>query len=144
MKDSGAIETFNLSRYTPFQMAVVSSRLFQRIMAGANMQLAEWRIMMALPMHQPCSSNDLCILTAMDPARVSRAQRRLEELELIEVEQDRADRRRLVVQLSDKGHEEVDRLHYVAREAEDHLFDGMHPANQDALREALSHLFDRF
>ena len=103
MKDQSQSLTFDLSEFLPFQMSVLSARLFSRIMEDAGLQVPEWRIMMALPTHQPCSSHDLCILTAMDAARVSRAQRRLEDLDMISVIRDKADRRRLVVRLSDHG-----------------------------------------
>nr|WP_286193422.1 MarR family winged helix-turn-helix transcriptional regulator [Boseongicola sp. H5] len=112
-------------------------------MADSGLQLPEWRIVMALPGNQPCSSNDLCILTAMDAARVSRAQRRLEELELIEVKPDMADRRRLIVQLSEAGMREFDRLQAAARMAEAELLDNMPPADRARLKSAVSRLFDK-
>ncbi|WP_375551100.1 MarR family winged helix-turn-helix transcriptional regulator [Rhodophyticola porphyridii] len=121
----------------------MSTRLFQTIMADSGLQLPEWRIVMALPGNQPCSSNDLCILTAMDAARVSRAQRRLEELELIEVKPDMADRRRLIVQLSEAGMREFDRLQAAARMAEAELLDNMPPADRARLKSAVSRLFDK-
>ncbi|MBO6626772.1 MULTISPECIES: MarR family winged helix-turn-helix transcriptional regulator [Paracoccaceae] len=143
MRDSIQAQIFNLSDFLPFQMSVVSTRLFQTIMADSGLQLPEWRIVMALPGNQPCSSNDLCILTAMDAARVSRAQRRLEELELIEVKPDMADRRRLIVQLSEAGMREFDRLQAAARMAEAELLDNMPPADRARLKSAVSRLFDK-
>ncbi|RMA42865.1 MarR family transcriptional regulator [Rhodophyticola porphyridii] len=124
-------------------MSVVSTRLFQTIMADSGLQLPEWRIVMALPGNQPCSSNDLCTLTAMDAARVSRAQRRLEELELIEVKPDMADRRRLIVQLSEAGMREFDRLQAAARMAEAELLDDMPPADRARLKSAVARLFNK-
>lgn len=143
VKDSALNLRFDLSDYVPFQMAVVSARLFQKVIAEADMQLPEWRIMMALPQNQPCSSHDLCVLTAMDAARVSRAQRRLEELEMINVTQDNRDRRRLVVQLSDKGTEEVSRLQSAARIAEADMLDRLGPEDRANLKAAMTGLFER-
>jgi DNA-binding MarR family transcriptional regulator len=99
--------------------------------------------MMALPAHQPCSSHDLCILTAMDAARVSRAQRRLEDLEMISVVRDTADRRRLVVRLSDKGDEEVARLKFAAREVESRILQQLGPEDRASLKTAVGGLYDR-
>ena len=96
MRDQAHTLPFDLSDFLPFQMSVIASRTFQRIMEDTGLQVPEWRIMMALPAHQPCSSHDLCILTAMDAARVSRAQRRLEDLEMISAVRPTNDRRRLV------------------------------------------------
>jgi DNA-binding MarR family transcriptional regulator len=115
VKDQAQSLSFDLGEFLPFQLSVIAGRVFQRVMEDAGLQVPEWRIMMALPANQPCSSHDLCILTAMDAARVSRAQRRLEDLELISVIRDKIDRRRLVVRLSVKGMEEVLRLRTAAR-----------------------------
>lgn len=143
MRDQAQTLPFDLTDFLPFQMSVIASRAFQRIMQAAGMQIPEWRIMMALPAHQPCSSHDLCTLTSMDAARVSRAQRRLEDLEMIMVVRDTADRRRLVVQLSDKGTQEVSRLRYAAREVESAMLDTLDPEDRANLKTAISGLYDR-
>ncbi|MBF9029386.1 MarR family transcriptional regulator [Rhodobacterales bacterium HKCCE3408] len=143
MKDSAVATPIDLSGFLPFQMAIVSGRLFQRLIADAGLQLPEWRIMMVLPRHEPCSSNDLSILTSMDAARVSRAQRRLESLNLIRVVQDQEDRRRLVVTLTEDGRDEARRLTDIARMAEDRLLVGLDSGARDDLRMAMTSLFAR-
>ncbi|MEX3017253.1 MarR family winged helix-turn-helix transcriptional regulator [Gymnodinialimonas hymeniacidonis] len=143
MKDQSQSLTFDLSEFLPFQMSVLSARMFARVMEDAGLQVPEWRIMMALPSNQPCSSHDLCILTAMDAARVSRAQRRLEDLDMISVIRDKADRRRLVVCLSDHGTEEVSRLRSAARAAESRMLDALGPEDRAQLKTAISALFER-
>lgn len=142
MKDQAQSLPFDLTDFLPFQMSVISTRLFQRIIEDAGLQVPEWRIMMALPAHQPCSSHDLCILTAMDAARVSRAQRRLEDLDLISVIRDRGDRRRLVVRLSEKGMREVVRMHSAAREAEMALLGDLAPEDLANLKTAINGLYE--
>lgn len=143
MRDQAHTLPFDLSDFLPFQMSVIAGRAFQRIMEDTGLQVPEWRIMMALPAHQPCSSHDLCILTAMDAARVSRAQRRLEDLDMISVVRDTADRRRLVVRLSDKGDEEVTRLKFAAREVESKILGQLGPEDRASLKTALGGLYDR-
>ena len=143
MKDQAQTNLFDLSDYLPFQMSVIANRVFHRIMEDAGLQIPEWRIMMALPAHQPCSSHDLCILTAMDAARVSRAQRRLEDLDMISVIRDTSDRRRLVVRLSERGTEEVMRLRAAARDAEGDLLDGLGPDDRAHLKTVIATLFER-
>ena len=143
MRDQAHTLPFDLSDFLPFQMSVIASRTFQRIMEDTGLQVPEWRIMMALPAHQPCSSHDLCILTAMDAARVSRAQRRLEDLEMISVVRDTNDRRRLVVRLSDKGDEEVTRLKFAAREVESTMLQQLGPEDRASLKTAIGGLYDR-
>ena len=143
MRDQAQTLPFDLTDFLPFQMSVIAGRAFQMIMESAGMQVPEWRIMMALPRHQPCSSHDLCVLTAMDAARVSRAQRRLEDLEMISVVRDSCDRRRLVVKLSDKGLAEVARLKLVAREIETTLLDELGPEDRANLKTTIGGLYDR-
>lgn len=142
VKDQAQSLTFDLSDYLPFQMSVISADIFTRVIEHAGLQVPEWRIMMALPSHQPCSSHDLCVLTAMDAARVSRAQRRLEDLDLISVIRDKDDRRRLVVRLSDKGTLEVQRLKAAAQAAESKMLDALGPEDRAQLKTALGSLFD--
>ena len=136
MKDQAQSLLFDLTDFLPFQMSVIANRVFQRIMDDAGMQVPEWRIMMALPAHQPCSSHDLCILTAMDAARVSRAQRRLEDLDMISVIRDTGDRRRLVVRLS------VSRMRSAAREVEMALLGGLEPEDRANLKTVIGDLYD--
>jgi len=143
MKDQAQSLDFDLGDFLPFQMSVIASRVFHRVMDDAGLQVPEWRIMMALPAHQPCSSHDLCILTAMDAARVSRAQRRLEDLELISVIRDKSDRRRLVVRLSAKGIQEVLRLKTAARDAESDLLDALGPEDRAQLKTALYNIYEQ-
>lgn len=143
MRDQAHTLPFDLSDFLPFQMSVIAGRAFQRIMEDTGLQVPEWRIMMALPAHQPCSSHDLCILTAMDAARVSRAQRRLEDLDMISVVRDTADRRRLVVRLSNKGDEEVTRLKFAAREVESRILGQLGPEDRASLKTAIGGLYDR-
>ena len=143
MKDQSQYLAFDLSEYMPFQMSVLSARTFMRVIEDAGLQVPEWRIMMALPSNQPCSSHDLCILTAMDAARVSRAQRRLEDLDMISVVRDKADRRRLVVQLSDHGTEEISRLKSAAIAAESRMLDALGPEDRAQLKTAISALYEK-
>jgi DNA-binding MarR family transcriptional regulator len=143
VRDQAQTLPFDLTDFLPFQMSVIAARAFQRIMEDAGLQVSEWRIMMALPRNQPCSSHDLCILTAMDAARVSRAQRRLEDLDMISVVRDGADRRRLVVQLSDKGTEQVSRMRYAARQVETSMLAEMGPEDRAALRTAINGLYEK-
>lgn len=143
VRDQAQTLPFDLTDFLPFQMSVISGRAFQQIIESAGMQVPEWRIMMALPRHQPCSSHDLCILTAMDAARVSRAQRRLEDLEMISVVRDSFDRRRLVVRLSDKGVEEVSRLKFLAREIESTLLDELGPEDRANLKTVIGGLYEK-
>ncbi|MBF9033058.1 MarR family transcriptional regulator [Rhodobacterales bacterium HKCCE2091] len=133
----------DLSDFLPFQMAVVSQRLAQALSAESGLPAPEWRILMSLPAHAPCSSGELCALTSMDPARVSRAQARLLESGLIAAVQDDRDRRRLVVTLTAKGRDEAERLSVLARKAENAFLAALEPPERDRFRAAIALLYSR-
>jgi DNA-binding MarR family transcriptional regulator len=141
MTDQSHLLNFDLVDFLPFQMSAIATRLFARIIEEAGLQIPEWRIMMVLPSNQPCASHDICGLTAMDPARVSRAQRRLEDLQMISVIRDKIDRRRLVVELSEKGKAEVKRLQRAARKIESDLLDRLQPEDRAYLTTTINALY---
>jgi len=103
-EDGGALW---LNDFIPYKLAVVANRLSQSIGAlfeeRFGIQIPEWRILMALHAHGPSAPNEVVELTSMDKARVSRAQRRLVEQDLVAVSEDPRDRRRLVLFLTRKG-----------------------------------------
>ena len=96
-----------LHEFIPYKLAVVANRLSQSIGAlfeeRFGIQIPEWRILMALHAHGPTAPNEVVEQTSMDKARVSRAQRRLVELDLVAASEDPRDRRRLVLFLTKKG-----------------------------------------
>lgn len=96
-----------LHEFIPYKLAVVANRLSQSIGSlfeeRFGIQIPEWRILMALHAHGPAAPNEVVEHTSMDKARVSRAQRRLLELDLVAVSEDPRDRRRLVLFLTKKG-----------------------------------------
>lgn len=83
------------------------------------------------------------MLTSMDAVRVSRTQRRLEDLDMISVIRDKADRRRLVVCLSDKGEVELARLKSAAQAAECKMLDALGPDDRAQLKTAIGNLFEQ-
>lgn len=96
-----------LNDFIPYKLAVVANRLSQSIGSvfeeRFGIQIPEWRILMALHAHGPTAPNEVVEYTSMDKARVSRAQRRLVDLDLVAVSEDPRDRRRLVLFLTKKG-----------------------------------------
>ena len=49
MKDQSQTPPFDLGTYMPFQLSVITARLFQNILGDAGFQVPEWRILMTLP-----------------------------------------------------------------------------------------------
>ena len=76
-----------LEDFIPYKLAVVANRVSQSIghlfETQFNLQMPEWRILMALYAYGDLVFNEVVERTSMDKARVSRANRRLIDLGLI-------------------------------------------------------------
>jgi DNA-binding MarR family transcriptional regulator len=109
-RDSSTI----LESFWPFQLGVVANRVSQAIAKiidrKFDLHIPEWRMLVALVNHPPCSANEVGNRTSMDRARVSRAQQRLVDLKLITAVEDPADKRRVVLRLTEKGRQITEAL----------------------------------
>ena len=125
-----------LDAFMPFHLAVVANRVSQAVAqlidAQFNLHIPDWRILASLVYHSPCSSLDLVRLTSMDPARVSRAQGRLADLGLITVQQDPADKRRVIVDITEAGRGITHAIAPHAREVEARFL-GLLTAHENAV-----------
>lgn len=96
-----------LEDFIPYKLSVVANRVSQSIgrlfEAQFNIQMPEWRIMMALYAYDDLVFNEVVERTSMDKARVSRAQRRLVDLGLIDSVDDPSDGRKVILSLTGKG-----------------------------------------
>ena len=96
-----------LEDFIPYKLSVVANRLSQSIgrlfETQFNIQMPEWRIMMALYAYGDLLFNEVVDRTSMDKARVSRAQRRLVDLALIDSINDPADGRKVILSLTAQG-----------------------------------------
>lgn len=96
-----------LEDFIPFKLAVVANRVSQSIghlfETRFDLQIPEWRILMALYAYGRLPFYELVERTSMDKARVSRAQRRLVDLRMIETEVDPGDGRKLLLTITPEG-----------------------------------------
>jgi DNA-binding MarR family transcriptional regulator len=96
-----------LEDFIPYKLSVVANRVSQSIgrlfETQFNIQMPEWRIMMALYAYDDLVFNEVVDRTSMDKARVSRAQRRLVDLGLINSVNDPTDGRKVILSLTRKG-----------------------------------------
>jgi len=96
-----------LEDFIPYKLSVVANRVSQSIgkifETQFNIQVPEWRIMMALYAYDDLVFNEVVERTSMDKARVSRAQRRLVDLQLITSVNDPTDGRKVILALTPKG-----------------------------------------
>lgn len=134
-----------LDEFLPFQLAVVANRVSQTVAKiieqEFDLHVPEWRILATLLYHAPVSSQFLVQHTAMDPARVSRAQARLADLRLVDVRQDPDDKRRILISLTARGSEVVAATLPRALEVEEDIFGTLSSEDRAAFEKVLSRLF---
>jgi DNA-binding MarR family transcriptional regulator len=103
----GSIGKGKLEDFIPFKLAVIANRVSQSIghlfETKFNLQIPEWRILMVLYAYKSLVFNEVVERTSMDKARVSRAQRRLVDLNMIKTAVDPMDGRRLILSLTPVG-----------------------------------------
>ncbi len=96
-----------LEDFIPYKLSVVANRVSQSIgrlfETQFNIQVPEWRILMTLYAYDHLVFNEVVERTSMDKARVSRAQRRLVDLGLIDSANDPTDGRKVILSLTHKG-----------------------------------------
>lgn len=96
-----------LEDFIPYKLSVVANRVSQSIgrlfETRYNIQVPEWRIIMALYAYGDLVFNEVVDRTSMDKARVSRAQRRLVDLDMIQSADDPTDGRKLILSLTPTG-----------------------------------------
>lgn len=103
-----------LEDFIPYKLSVVANRVSQSIgrlfETRFNIQIPEWRIIMALYAYNDLVFYEVVEQTSMDKARVSRAQRRLVDLGLIETYGDPEDGRKVILSLTPTGVEMCEKI----------------------------------
>ena len=96
-----------LEDFIPYKLSVVANRVSQSVgklfESEFNIQIPEWRILMALYAYNSLVFNEVVDRTSMDKARVSRAQKRLADLGMIDTAADPKDKRKLILSLTATG-----------------------------------------
>lgn len=96
-----------LEDFIPYKLSVVANRVSQSIgrlfETRFNIQIPEWRIIMALYAYGDLVFYEVVDRTSMDKARVSRAQRRLVDLGLVQTYGDPDDGRKVILSLTPAG-----------------------------------------
>lgn len=100
---------FELAKYLPFRLTVLSNRLTRRVARFYAQQFKltapEWRTMAVLGQQGAMSANAVISQTTMDKVRVSRAVAKLLKTDLITRDSDPHDRRRAILALTPAGME---------------------------------------
>lgn len=137
----------SLEEFIPYKLAVVANRISQSIGrlfdTRFNLQMPEWRILMALYAYGDMPFYEGVERTSMDKARVSRAQRRLVDLGLVSAAQDPDDRRSVIFSLSEKGGAICNAIAPEARKTESCFLVVLTPRERRELARILNKLFVR-
>ena len=103
---------------------LVSRGLARLYSVRFGLTISDWRVLAVISRYPGVSSNAVCELAAMDKVRVSRAVSRLLELERIERNSDKRDRRRSKLYATEEGLEIYAQVVPVARAYEAKLLAG--------------------
>ncbi len=133
--------------FFPYQLSVVANRVSQSIARifkeKYDLQIPEWRILVTLYSVDEMSFADVTEKTSMDKTRVSRAQRRMIDLGLITAEVDEADKRKVNLSLTEKGHDICHEIIPEAKARDAWLQEVITPQEQAQLETIMAKLFQR-
>ena len=136
-----------LADFAPYQLAVVGNRLSHAIASlyekKYNIQIPEWRILMTLAERGQLSAHEVADQTSMDRARVSRAQRRMADLGLISISIDEMDRRKTLLELTEKGWDLISSIVPDAERTGDWLLDILDEEERGHLKNIMKKLMQQ-
>ena len=137
-------EAFDLERFLPYRLSVATNRISRafakRYSEEFGLSVPEWRVVAVVGSFQPLSSNEVCRLTEMDKAKVSRAVTRLAAAGLLKRETDPQDQRLIRLSFTRKGRQVYDAIVPRARALEQELTEALEPGEREALERALTKL----
>ena len=113
--------TYRLARLHQLLGAQAASILAK----AAGLTLGQWRVLSMLASGRATSSRDVCELTRIDPAAVSRTLRSLEEQGRVTLKRDNSDRRRLHIELTPDGRAAFERALPAMRERQARLIEAL-------------------
>lgn len=134
---------FVLDDFLPYQLAVVAERVSRqfarhyRDMFGLSR--SEWRVVAHLSQQTAVSVREIATQAELDKSKVSRAVSRLEEMGYITKTASPADRRLVVLALTDSGRAMVDALTPIAESYQDEVLHSL-ASDADGFRSALKRL----
>jgi DNA-binding MarR family transcriptional regulator len=142
---AGAI--FRLEDWLPYEFSIISNRV-SAMLARAyterfRLSVTGWRIVGVLANFQPLSAKQLAERTAMNQVSITRAIGALLRLRMVRRTIDRADRRRVVLRLSEKGLAAYREVIPVAMGIEAELLGGLSAADRAALKRLARALCER-
>ena len=133
---------FLLGRYLPFRINVLNNQLTRRIARfyGEQYKLSgpEWRIMAVLGQSGTLNALSVAEQTTMDRVRVSRAIAKLLKSGIVTRQSDPKDRRRAILELTEKGQKIYARIVPLVQDIESDILATLSSAERTALERVLA------
>ncbi|MCG8355995.1 MAG: MarR family transcriptional regulator [Kiloniellales bacterium] len=108
-----------------------ASAIFVSLIGERQLTPAQYFAMVRLAEMGELSQNRLGRLAAMDPATVQGVTRRLVERGMIERKPDKTDRRRMLLRLTELGHQVIDELSEIAEKTNKGVLAPLSPGEQE-------------
>jgi DNA-binding MarR family transcriptional regulator len=133
---------FLLGKYLPFRINVLNNQLTRRIARfyGEQYKLSgpEWRVMAVLGQSGALNALSVAEQTTMDRVRVSRAIAKLLKSGIVTRQSDPEDRRRAILELTDKGQKIYSRIVPLVQDIEADILAALSTAERTALERVLA------
>jgi DNA-binding MarR family transcriptional regulator len=139
-----AMTTLKLDQFLPYRLSIASNAVSEAVASSYRamfgLRIPEWRLIAVLAEDGAMSQQALCGRTRMDKVTVSRAAIALADRHLVERTPNPEDQRSHLLGLTGEGWELYERIAPQALELERRIFDGIAPAEIEALRTMLARL----
>lgn len=140
-------DELTLEDFMPYRLARLSSTVSTTIARAYDkefgLSIPEWRVIAVLGRFPGLSAVEVAEQTFLDKVAVSRAVTKLIKSGRIDRQFADADRRRSILNLSEKGREVHDRVAKLALKFEDDLLAGLDDANIDQFNAVMDKLLDK-
>ena len=137
-------EKLILENFLPYRLSfltgIISQKLASLYSRQYNLTPQEWKVMANLRHHADISAAGVGEKTALDKVAVSRAVRGLCDKELVDRTISDQDRRRSVLNLSERGREIYHHIEPLVIDYENHLLDILDDREKDALGQIMDKL----
>ncbi len=137
-------DTFHLSSFLPYRLAVLSERVSRRLSVEYGrthgLVVAEWRVLVHLLRCGAVSVRDIHNCVNLEKPRVSRAVSRLEAEGLVQKTQGEGDGRLVAISLTDAGYRALADIIPAAKQIERHLVKAVSPEDLATFFRVMDHI----
>ncbi len=141
---SAGMVSFSLGNYTPYQFAIISSRLSRTLELSYGTQhglaRAEWRTLALACEQERCASSELVLRAGLDAVAIHRAVKRLEALGYLTRQSDTDDKRKRRLSVTAAGRAVYEQVVPHALALEQRLFKNLSQTEARTLRKVLNKL----